>query len=81
VDSRPSRIGADTWVIGSGAAGMSAGIEGARVGRRVVLVDSLPALGPQYQRRPGLADEENPENIVVNLPDVDNKVLVGYSRA
>ena len=22
-----------------------------------------------------------PENIVVNLPDVDDKVLIGYSRA
>ncbi len=34
-------------MVGSGAAGMSAAIEGARAGRKVVLVDSLPALGGQ----------------------------------
>ncbi len=47
VGSRPTRVSADICVIGSGAAGMSAAIEGARAGRRVVLVDSLPALGGQ----------------------------------
>jgi succinate dehydrogenase/fumarate reductase flavoprotein subunit len=41
----PTRVSADICVIGSGAAGMSAALEGARAGRRVVLVDSLPALG------------------------------------
>ncbi len=45
--ARPTRVSADICVIGSGAAGMSAAIEGARAGRRVVLVDSLPALGGQ----------------------------------
>src|SRR5215468_10686388 len=43
----PTRVSADICVIGSGAAGMSAALEGARAGRRVVLVDGLPALGGQ----------------------------------
>lgn len=41
------QVHADICVIGSGAAGMSAAIEAARAGRRVVLVDSMPALGGQ----------------------------------
>src|SRR5215472_12433654 len=43
----PSKVTADICVVGSGAAGMSAAIEGARAGRRVVLVDGLPAFGGQ----------------------------------
>src|SRR5262245_8722996 len=43
----PTHVSADICVIGSGAAGMSAALEGARAGLRVVLVDSLPALGGQ----------------------------------
>ena len=46
-NSGASRVQTDICVIGSGAAGMSAAIEAARAGRRVVLVDSLPALGGQ----------------------------------
>ncbi|MES1149278.1 MAG: FAD-dependent oxidoreductase, partial [Bradyrhizobium guangdongense] len=44
---QPSRVTADICVVGSGAAGMSAAIEGARAGRKVVLVDGMPALGGQ----------------------------------
>jgi len=38
---------ADVCVVGSGAAGISAALESARLGKRVVLVDALPALGGQ----------------------------------
>lgn len=41
------RVGADICVVGSGAAGLSAAIEAARLGRKVILVDGLPALGGQ----------------------------------
>lgn len=41
------RVSCDICVIGSGAAGISAAIEAARLGRRVILVDSLPVLGGQ----------------------------------
>ncbi len=49
---RPSRgeastITADICVLGAGMAGMAAALEAARLGRRVVLVDSAPALGGQ----------------------------------
>ena len=37
----------DICVLGSGIAGISAALEAAKLGRRVVLVDSLPALGGQ----------------------------------
>ena len=40
-------IGADICVVGAGIAGVSAALEAARLGRKVVLVDSLPALGGQ----------------------------------
>ena len=40
-------VEADICVLGSGIAGVSAALEAARLGRRVVLVDSLPALGGQ----------------------------------
>lgn len=43
----PHEVRADTCVMGAGIAGMSAAIESARLGRKVVLVDGLPALGGQ----------------------------------
>jgi 2-polyprenyl-6-methoxyphenol hydroxylase-like FAD-dependent oxidoreductase len=42
-----TRVGGDICVVGSGAAGISAALEAARLGRKVVLVDGLPALGGQ----------------------------------
>lgn len=42
-----THVEADICVIGSGAAGTSAALEAARLGRKVVLIDSLPALGGQ----------------------------------
>src|SRR5205809_5229502 len=41
------RLEADICVVGAGIAGVSAAIEAARLGRRVVLIDGLPALGGQ----------------------------------
>ena len=43
----PRQIGADICVVGAGSAGISAALEAARLGRRVVLVDGLHALGGQ----------------------------------
>ena len=40
-------ISADVCVVGAGIAGLSAAIESARLGRDVVLVDSLPVIGGQ----------------------------------
>src|SRR6476619_4807860 len=40
-------IRADVCVVGAGIAGLSAAIESARLGRSVVLVDSLPLIGGQ----------------------------------
>ncbi len=40
-------IHADVCVVGAGIAGLSAAIESARLGRDVVLVDSLPLIGGQ----------------------------------
>jgi 2-polyprenyl-6-methoxyphenol hydroxylase-like FAD-dependent oxidoreductase len=40
-------ISADVCVVGAGIAGLSAAIESARIGRDVVLVDSLPVIGGQ----------------------------------
>src|SRR5437660_8317948 len=37
----------DLCVVGAGIAGTSAAIEAARLGRKVVLIDGLPALGGQ----------------------------------
>jgi hypothetical protein len=50
--TRPARrpvhdLDADVCVMGAGAAGVSAAIESARLGRDVVLVDALPVLGGQ----------------------------------
>src|SRR5687767_13705063 len=45
---RKSRaIECDICVLGSGISGVSAALEAARLGRRVVLVDAAPALGGQ----------------------------------
>ena len=43
----PSEISTDVCVVGAGIAGLSAAIESARLGRDVVLVDSLPVIGGQ----------------------------------
>jgi hypothetical protein len=40
-------VSADICVVGAGIAGVSAALEAAQLGRKVVLVDSLPALGGQ----------------------------------
>src|SRR5882724_11594159 len=40
-------IGADICVVGAGIAGISAALEAAALGRKVVLVDGLHALGGQ----------------------------------
>src|SRR5215469_11853501 len=40
-------VSADVCVVGAGIAGSSAAIESAQLGRRVVLVDSLPLIGGQ----------------------------------
>jgi hypothetical protein len=45
--SAPREIAADICVLGAGIAGISAAIEAARLGRRVVLVDAAPSLGGQ----------------------------------
>jgi 2-polyprenyl-6-methoxyphenol hydroxylase-like FAD-dependent oxidoreductase len=44
---RAIRLTADLCVLGSGAAGTSAAIEAARLGRKVLLVDGAPQLGGQ----------------------------------
>jgi flavin-dependent dehydrogenase len=41
------QVSADICVLGAGIAGVSAALEAARLGRKVALVDSLPALGGQ----------------------------------
>src|SRR5579864_2487989 len=38
---------ADICVVGAGISGVSAAIEGARLGKQVILIDGLPALGGQ----------------------------------
>lgn len=40
-------LGADIAVLGAGIAGISAAIEAARLGRRVILIDAAPTLGGQ----------------------------------
>ena len=46
---QPSMLerGCDICVVGSGASGISAAIEAARAGLKVILVDGLPTLGGQ----------------------------------
>jgi len=46
-DGAPRRVSADICVLGAGIAGVSAALEAARLGRKVALVDGLPALGGQ----------------------------------
>ncbi|GAA4781928.1 FAD-dependent oxidoreductase [Actinomycetospora chlora] len=46
-DAAEHRVDADVCVVGAGIAGLSAAVESARLGRDVVLVDALPALGGQ----------------------------------
>ncbi len=41
------KVEADICVVGAGIAGVSAAIEAARLGRKVVLIDGMPALGGQ----------------------------------
>lgn len=41
------KITADVCVVGAGIAGMSAALEAAKLGKKVVMVDSQPALGGQ----------------------------------
>lgn len=43
----PTVVEADIAVLGAGAAGLSAAIEAAKLGRRVVLIDAAPVLGGQ----------------------------------
>ncbi|MBN1240201.1 MAG: FAD-dependent oxidoreductase [Gammaproteobacteria bacterium] len=44
---REQRVDADICVVGAGMSGVSAAIEAARLGRRVVLADASPAVGGQ----------------------------------
>ena len=46
-ENRPWHVDADLCVVGAGISGVSAALEAAALGRRVVLVDSLPMLGGQ----------------------------------
>src|SRR5258707_5363509 len=46
-DGAPRRVSADICVLGAGNDGVSAGLEAGRLGRKVALVDGLPALGGQ----------------------------------
>jgi 2-polyprenyl-6-methoxyphenol hydroxylase-like FAD-dependent oxidoreductase len=43
----PATVTADICVVGSGISGVSAALEAAKLGRRVVIVDAAPALGGQ----------------------------------
>jgi hypothetical protein len=45
--SQPRLVTADICVVGAGIAGISAALEAARLGRRVVIVDAAPSLGGQ----------------------------------
>src|SRR5688572_409006 len=44
---QPAAVSCDVCVVGAGISGVSAALEAARLGRRVVLVDAAPALGGQ----------------------------------
>ena len=59
-NAAPRSVGADICVIGSGAAGISAAVEAARGGSRVVLLESRDALRgacPDADRAPGCPGE------------------------
>src|SRR5215470_4268328 len=43
----PKTVAADICIVGAGISGVSAALEAARLGRRVVIVDAAPALGGQ----------------------------------
>ena len=43
--SQTQRVQSDICVVGAGISGISAAVEAARLGRKVVLIDGLPALG------------------------------------
>jgi flavin-dependent dehydrogenase len=45
--SSPTTVTADICVLGAGIAGVSAALEAARLGRKVVIVDAAPSLGGQ----------------------------------
>ena len=45
--SSAQRLSADICVVGSGAAGISAALEAAGLGKNVILVDAAPVLGGQ----------------------------------
>jgi flavin-dependent dehydrogenase len=45
--AKPQRVATEICVVGAGISGISAALEAAALGRKVVLVDSLPALGGQ----------------------------------
>ncbi len=45
--SAPDLVRADICILGAGISGVSAALEAARLGRRVVLIDGAPALGGQ----------------------------------
>ena len=46
-NKNPQQVGADICVVGAGSAGVSAALEAAKLGRKVILVDGLPTLGGQ----------------------------------
>ena len=46
-NSSAGTLAGDICIVGAGISGVSAAVEAARLGRKVVLVDSLPALGGQ----------------------------------
>ena len=46
-EAPPRRLKADICVVGAGISGVAAALQAAKLGRRVVLVDSQPALGGQ----------------------------------
>src|SRR5262245_45905892 len=46
-DSAPQTLTADICVLGAGIAGVSAALEAARLGRRVIIIDAAPSLGGQ----------------------------------
>jgi hypothetical protein len=46
-DTPPQRLTGDICVVGAGIAGVSAALQAAKLGRKVILVDSQPALGGQ----------------------------------